>query len=383
MRQAKVDDAVEIYSQSIPKIWEYRAGANNHWRIIAEQTDIPSWNWAGAYLREYFYVRQTWFGWEHFTSGLFDTSEWQQIPFSCQSLLSSTSGWASVRRRSLREVISDQISFLADDRWRGTNTELVFLKSLHFMVLCYAHTLSFNQRKALVYAHSAIEMLDSETEPYYAIRAHDLLGTVFYTFGQYDQALQSYTRSKEIVQNVGQSAMPLTPYYGEGWAYIGKRELQKALDAFRDGYLLKYGYALHYDAARCKYGEGYTQFLQGNYEDALQTLYEALSIFCDDHFDLNSSSNQNSVVSPAMAAACSHVLAIVYEKQGNIKKALRHETQAVDWQREIEDPGQLSDMLRRAVKLNLQSFQFVDVLRYLFEFVRLRLRYRVPTICLN
>ncbi|RMG77316.1 MAG: tetratricopeptide repeat protein, partial [Chloroflexi bacterium] len=294
MRQAKVADAIEIYSQVIPKIWEYRASTNNQWRTIAEQTDIPSWNWAGAYLREYFYIRQTWFGWQHFTSGLLTTSDWQKIPFTCQSLLLSTSGWASIRTKSLRNIIADQMSFLADARWKETNTELIFLKSLHFMVLCYAHTLAFERPKALEYAHSTIKMLNPETEPYYAVRANELLGTAFYTFGQYDQALEAYAASNNIVYQVGQPAIPIASYYGEGWAYIGNRQLDNALDAFRHGHLLKSSYALYYDAARCKYGEGYVHFLQGNYEAALQALYEALSIFCDDHFDLNSSGNSNS-----------------------------------------------------------------------------------------
>ena len=378
MRQARVADAMQVYAQVLPKFWEYTTEPNNRWRRTGVSIDYPSSNWASAYLREYFYLKQTWFGWRHFTSEFLETNDRSQIPFLCQSQLISTLGWASIRKQSLSQVISKQEDFLRDVRWRQDSTESDFLKSMHFMVLSYAHTLAFHQSKAFDYAYRSIALLNPKIEPYYAIRAYDLLGTAFYTFRQYDQALDCYTKSAEIVQSIGQSARPLMQYYGDGWAYIGNRQLDNALEAFRRGYHLKAEFSLYYDAARCKYGEGYTHFLLGNYDEAVLSLYEALCVFCDDHFDLNTANDENSMVSPAMTAACSHVLALVYERRGEIREAIRYETQAVDWQRTIEDPGQLSDMLRRAIKLNRQSKRFSATIRYLMQFLLLRLRYRVP-----
>lgn len=376
MRRANVTDAMDTYTQILPNVWNYSK------ERIRDSTDLSSWNWAAVYLREYFYMRQTWFAWRDFTHGLFDSEAWAQIPLSGQSQLISTLGWASIRKTRLRDVISEQHGFLADTRWNDHDPQLAFLKALHYITLGYAYTLAFERLKALHYAQLATQQIDPEAEPFYAIRAQEILGTLFYTFGQYDQALACYANIRLIIQNVGLSASPLLPHYGEGWAYIGNQKLYNALETFRQGSLHKSGSSLYYDFARCKYGEGYTLFLLGHYDDALQSLYEALTVFCDDHFDLNERNHENSIVSPAMAAACSHVLALTHERRGDIQEALKYEVRAMNWQRAIDDPGQLSDMLRRAVKLNLKAFHLLGATKYLFEFAQLRLSYRVPTLCL-
>jgi tetratricopeptide (TPR) repeat protein len=383
IRQAKVLDAMTIYAEIIPQVQQYKAILNHPWQIISDQLIEPSWNWASVYLREYFYLRQTWADWYYFFADLFQKQNWQTISLECQSQLISTRGWASIRKRYLKEVISEQLNFLDKMKILKENQDVNLLKSMHFIVLSYAHTLSFDQSKSFKYAYQAIDLLEPSTEPYYVMRAYEILGTAFYTFGKYDEALECYYKISETIQPEHDSPNPLEPYYGRGWAYIGNRQLEYALDAFQRGFNQKLQASLYYDAARCKYGLGYTYFLLGNYLDAQQALNEALRVFCDDHFDLNTYSNRNSIVSPAMTAACLHVLALVYERCDEFEKAIKHEEQALSWQREIDDPGQLSDMLRRAIRLNLKSGRFMSIPKYIQEIVSLRLSYRIPTFCLN
>lgn len=375
VEQGQFVSALSTYNDLMPNIM---SDDQPKWLNICTDTAQPSLNGMCLYLSGYYTFTHTWQGWNHISRPIFDHSKLKSLSLCERLSLLAIRGWATIRRRSLVEIIQEQEEALELAR---SSHQLSMEAGHHHLMLCYAYTLAFEEEKSLEHGQEAQYMFEECGSKYGVLRAFEMLGTAYYTAWKYDEALSCYDQLEKLIHQIGSEAFPMLPFYGRGWSFLGLEQFEDALQCFRMGEIKKTQYGLLYDAARCVYAEGYTLFRQRDFEGALQRHHKALGVFCDDdHYSLNMYNFNQGSRSIPMMATCLHNIALIYEYQRRFYAAFREEERAVNWQRQLDDPGQSADFLRRAIYLSFRCGYWSKTLSYLSEYIRLRLKYKVPNL---
>lgn len=341
----------------------------------------PSLNWLCLYLNEFYQALMTWTGWRCLSAGIWSQTGLNQLPLPVWSRLVSAQGWSDFRRESLRRIMATQTEAL--DRLQGKG--LVFEESLHHMIISYAHQLAFHDRLSQYHVEESLARLDAQAEPYYAMRAMLMCGTMHRTFGRLEKSLEIYDKQQAIAEQVGAHDTPLSPDFARGWTYVGMGKLADAIKSFQRAVTHAQKHTLLYEEARYLNGLGYTLFRQGDYDAALQTFQRAIRVYWDENRDDFISYNLgHKTDTPYMRALCLHNVALVKEYQGgaeNLRQALKWEHSALELQRPVDDPGPLCDMLRRAIRLSRKVRNPIALGKHTLALGRLRLRYPIPVFC--
>lgn len=373
IEQGKVISALRYYRSVMPNLV---IDNTPRWSAINADYTVPSLNGLCRLLWGYYTFTQTWQAWNYIAIPIFERSALLSLPLAERLTLLAIHGWAMIRRYPLISIIREQEAALEMSRF---DNDLNWQNAHHHLILCYAYTLAFEENRALKHGLEAQHIFADLGSVYGAMRTYEMMGTAYYTAWKYDEALAYYARLEVLINQTGNEAAPMHPYYGQGWAYLGLKSYDEALRYFRIGQEMKMQHDLLYDAARCLYAEGYTRFRQGDFVGAIECHQTALKTFCDDdHYLLNLYNFGQGSRSIPMMATCLHNLALVYEYQGRFRKAFEEEKRAVEWQKQLDDPGQSADFLRRAIYLSIRSGKWNYTMGYLVAYFRLRLKYRVP-----
>lgn len=365
--------ALDAYRQVVPNLLHE---GTLRWANINPDQSVLSRNGMCRLLIPYYTLTQTWQAWRFVAQPILDEAIIHTLSPSERSILISAYGWATVRHRPLERIIDDQQTGLESCRSSGG---MLLEAAHHHLMLSYCYTLAFEKEKSFVHAQSAHDLFTDAGSVWGLMRTDEIMGTAYYTAWMYEEAHTCYARLEERIAQIGNEAAPMRPFYGRGWVYLGQKNFTAALDCFQLGQALKQQTALHYDVARCQYAEGYTRFRQKDYQGARICHETALATFCNnDHFTLNLHNFGQGSRSVAMMAACLHNLALISEYRRRFRDAFAFELRAVTRQRELHDPGQMSDFLRRGIYLSGRCGRLDYTVKLALEYLQLRRRYKVP-----
>jgi tetratricopeptide (TPR) repeat protein len=329
---------------------------------------------------EFFGLEHRWQSWLLLTAPLFKREEWNALPFAVQAQLAVLRGWAGFKRTgyTLRKTIRQQIQFLR--MWQAQPNPDVSTLAGHHLVLCFAYTLAFRFPQAREYGLQAQCLYAQTNSLYHQFRTLDMLGTLEYTAGQYDAALAWQDQAAALVHSKEQAEF-LTVDYTRGWVKIGQGRYDEAIACFQRARILREYQGLSYDSARCLYAEAYACFRKQDDPTFARTrklLRRANHIFFDDQPSKLADGTQTPLFAYPMRAACLHIDGLTLEYQRQYRSALTCFENAIGFQRKVNDPGQMSDMLRRAMYNALKCGRFDRFLVHQIAFIILRLRFRVP-----
>jgi len=369
----QIVSALDAYRRVVPNLADEGA---LRWSNADPDESVPSRNGVCRLMIPYYTLTQMWQAWRFLAQPVLNDPVFSTLCHSERSLLISAHGWATVRRRPLEHIIAEQQEALESCLESG---EMLREAAHHYLMLSYCYTLAFEKEKSFAHAQFAYDLFADSGSVWGLMRADEIMGTAYYTAWMYDEAFICYDRLEQRIAQVGDEAAPMRPFYGRGWAYLGQKNFPAALECFQAGQVLKQQSNLSYDAARCQYAEGYTRFRQEDYPGARSCHESALATFCnDDHFALNLHNFNQGSRSAAMMAACLHNLALVDEYRHRYRNAFEFELRAITRQRELHDPGQLSDFLRRGIYLSGRCGRLDYMIKFALEYLQLRGRYKVP-----
>jgi len=365
----RIVSTLEKYRQVVPNLI---VDGRLRWSNIEAEPEYPSRNGVCRLLRAYYTLTQMWPGWSFLVQPVLEPEILQTLLTFERARLISAHGWATIRRLPLPVVIARQEQALAACANPADAAH-------HHLMLCHAYTLAFEYARSLDHGRRAEAEFSATGSVWDQMRMDEILGTAYYTASKYDEALACYAHLEERIASIGAEAEPMRPFYALGWATLGQKDFVRAQAYFQSAYLQKINAGLVYDAGRSRYAEGYARFQEKDYSGARQCQEEALSIFCDnDHNVLNQHNFGQGSRSTIMIATCLHQIALIAERTHRFREAYMHERRAVAHQRDLDDPGQLADFLRRAPYHAALSGHLTHVLGYLREYIQLRLRHRVP-----
>jgi tetratricopeptide (TPR) repeat protein len=367
VRQAQVDDALPIYRRVLPNLYQYihdeREGYG--WGVLSDNPDVPSLNWTAIYLFDYCNVVRMWSAWLYIAQKVFDHPAYESLSDICKSRLISAKGMSSIGHVPYQEIIVEQQAAL--DRFALTSLE----KALHFMVMGYAYQVMLKPEETLSYLGQAVELFTDLGEPFYVIRCKGLIGSAYHRFCDYDLAIQSYDDVEAIVATVGESAEFEAMPYSLGWAYVKSGQVEKALASFQRGQRITAQRKLYYDLGQNLYGEGYVRLVLNQYDEALNALHRGLAIFRGTDEAIFQGVLDQNVISRDKTAACLYIVSMTYDRLGQWQEALTKAEEALTWQRPINSPIQLYDMVLNAAHLYRKNRRWLKALALYYESFKL------------
>lgn len=362
----------------------------------------PSLIWALVYLSEYYIETKLWHEWlallqkcfERYVGTTLSVDSIDNLrmlvisanppnPSELLSRLVSMVGWAIVNTKfySLRAVTDAQLEFLAQNQLGD------FEKGLHYILLTYT-TRKLRQRElSLHYGEQAIQALQTNIEPYHAVRARIMFASVYDYFKDYranysDIALAYYAQVEALITTTIPQLSPKKPYYSQGWTFIEINQPMKAVNRFELGMIATKETGLEIEHARNQYGlasalmqlareetivKKILRMLQKkpatkvpNREDnlrmALEHLEQARLVF-----GIRTASRD---ISPLMMVVCLHTEAIIYENfsiyEDNLAKALLKAQKGFEWLKlYVDDPVQKHNITRRLAKLYFKKKKWI------------------------
>ncbi|CAG0945702.1 hypothetical protein ANRL1_02514 [Anaerolineae bacterium] len=380
-------EALDVYHDVQREVVAFLTTPQSSWTVASSETEgHPSLSAACCLIGEFYGLENRWQAWSILAAPLFNDSVWHSLPFPMRARLMVLRGWSAFKRKgfTLNGVIRQQQHCLQE--WRQQRQADLFTIAGHHLVLCFAYTLAFRFQKARKHGQEALKLFEQTGSPYYCFKALDMMGTLEYTARQYDAATHWHQQADDLSRANLQGGM-LTTDFTRGWVLIGQggfENFDKAIARFQRAYALKEYQGLYYDAARCIYAEAYACFRLHDdpaYSASSERLKRAKHFFFE---ELRPDADADGIQTPALAypmkAACLHVEGLILEYQKQFCAALRKFESAVAFQREVNDPGQMSDMLRRAIYNAWRCRRIDRMIIYGVMFIILLLRFRVPIL---
>jgi tetratricopeptide (TPR) repeat protein len=377
-----VGEALDVYRDVQREVVAFLTTPQSLWAATSvESEDQPSLSTVCCLIGEFYGLEHRWQTWLILAAPLFKDSVWRTLPFPVRARLTVLRGWATFKRKgfTLNGITRQQWHCLRE--WRQREQTDLFTIAGHHLVLCYAYTLAFRFKKAREHGQEALKLFEQTGSPYYCFKALDVLGALEYTAGQYDAATNWHQRADDLSRATIQGGM-LTTDFTHGWVLIGQKRFDEAVTRFQRAYALKEYQGIYYDAARCIYAEAYARFRLNDdpaYSAASSCLQRAKRFFFEElRPDADADGIQTAALAYPMKAACLHVEGLILEYQKQFCAALRKFEAAIAFQREVNDPGQMSDMLRRAIYNAWRCRRLDRMVVHGVMFLLLLLRFRVP-----
>lgn len=382
--EGAIGDALDVYHDIQREVVAFLTTPQSSWAFASIETEgHPSLSAACCLIGEFYGLENRWQAWLILAAPLFNDSVWRTLSFPVRARLMVLRGWAAFKRKgfTLNGVVRQQQHCLQE--WRQQRQADLFTIAGHHLVLCFAYTLAFRFKKARQQGQEALRLFEQTGSPYYCFKALDMMGTLEYTAGQYDAATQWHQQADDLSRATLQGGM-LTTDFTRGWVLIGQQSFREAVTRFQRAYALKEYQGIYYDAARCIYAEAYAYFRMHDdpaYSASSGRLKRAKHFFFEElRPDADADGIQTLALAYPMKAACLHVEGLILEYQKQFCAALRKFESAVAFQREVNDPGQMSDMLRRAIYNAWRCHRIDRMVIYGVMFLILLLRFRVPIL---
>jgi len=379
-----VGDALDVVHDVQREAISFLTTPRSSWAVtFLEQPNQPSLSVTCCLLGEFHGLENRWQTWQVLATPLFDGAAWHTLPFTLQARLTVLKGWASFKRKgfTLNGIIRQQRRCVRE--WQNQAQQDVFTLAGHQLVLCFAYTLAFHFEKARAHGIEALRLYEESESPYYCFKALDMLGTLEYTAGQYDAATAWHEQADNLSRSTLQGGL-LTTDFTRGWVLIGQKRYSEAIVRFRQAHALKEYQGMGYDAARCRYSEAYARFRQHDdpaYTASSRLLRQAKHFFFEAlQPDATADGIQTATLAYPMKAACLHIEGLTLEYQKQHCPALKKFESAVAFQREVNDPEQMSDMRRRALWNAIRCGRLDRAIVHGLALLILRLRFRVPVL---
>jgi len=364
MRRAHVGKALKLYEELLSNDFE-RYFRDSIWGI-EDSHETPSLNWALVYLGEYFMKIKVWTQWRHLSEFVFP--HYETLTDICKSRLISIQGWALISAKGFRS----QDVALAQRELLDTLSITSFEEGLHHIILSHIHKLLRHPKEALKHGHAAVDCFSLDQEPFYTMRSTEFLAASYYFFHKdfqgYDKkAIEIYQQVHIMADTIGKEAETEKPYYSQGWTYLETGNLEQASECFISARIIAMRHNLKFDRAYTQYGEAYLLTLSNHPEAAIQILKQALDVFWGSTDDVVSSKQFKEQVSILMTGICLHVLALTYERIGNLDDALMQEKKALQWLRQMDMPVYLDNTIQHLTKLYWKNGLWLSSIRYSVE----------------
>lgn len=378
----RVGDALDVYRDVQREAVTFLTTAQSSWRVIvSESPQQPSLAGACALMGEFYGLENRWQAWLVLAEPLFDRAVWHTLPFPVRARLTALRGWAGFKRKgfTLNGIAQDQWCYLR--AWRRQAQQDSFTIADHHLVLCFAYTLAFRPKKARHHGQTALHLFQQIGSPYACFKALGMLGTLDYTDKKYSAAAQWHDQADALSHTVIQGGM-LTTDYTRGWVLIGQKCYDQAVLHFQRAHDLNEYQGMDYDAARCIYAESYARFRLHDdpaYTASKKRLQQAKRFFFE-ALQPDPDGIQAPTYAYPMKAACLHIDGLIFEYQEQFSAALCKLENAIAFQREVNDPGQMSDMRRRALYNAWRCRRIDRMIIHGVMFLILLLRFRVPVL---
>lgn len=411
MRQGYIQASVRLYRELLNESPQMaRRLTGDGWPTQPEADhDLMSVGWGLVMITEYSYETSTWYRWyELFDAylkhtlvdiGAFsddielahavienavDASESHQ---RWVSQFITSMGWALAIMHKARFT---DIQQLQDAAFRRLDALTDFERGLHALLLTHIHMKLRQRDKALRYGQLALDAFPFKQEPYYYLRAWEMLASVYDYFKDLNQqyaakAVQMYTNIIQRVSGSMTHLVPKLPYYSLGWAYLETKQFSAALTAFKRGKRIGQEYNLPYQVERNRYGIASTILNRCKARDwdeaaitlAIEELQQARQYFglMQDYVRAQ----------PLMMGVCLHTEAIIYQympapsaddDKHNLEQALQKANYALMWVQSANALVQMHNVYRRLIHLNYRAKHWWLVLQYLVYDIMLRFQIR-------
>ncbi|MBE9229937.1 CHAT domain-containing protein [Phormidium sp. LEGE 05292] len=171
-----------------------------------------------------------------------------------------------------------------------------------------------------------------------AANLHNDIGGIYYTLGQYDQALSAYKKGLKIIQLLGARPSESATLNNIGLVYDRLGQYTQALNFYQQSLIIKQEIGERAGAANTLTNIGIVYDRQANYSQALEYLQKSLAI-------------RQSIGDRSGEAITFNSIAVVYQNNGQYQKAWETYQRALAIQREIGD--------RPAERLTLSNIAFL------------------------
>lgn len=366
IRQARISEAMHAYHYLHERrLGRYFAHGPEPW-VLIDEPQYPSMAWACIYLCEFYIMqRGRWLEWDDLASDVLKHADFATLPLQCRSRLIITKGWADVHLAGsgLQQNAEQQIRILAElEQHEG----LVFEEMLHHRLLGYLYQQLRQPEKAFFHLDRASELVDAKKEPFYNLRIKEIRATTLYYFKDFEsnyniQAIDIYLEILDVAETWDEPLEMSRQAYNLGWAYGEQTDFEKASLYFRRGLHTARKSNLDYERALNLYGEGFVCLSERYFDEALELLQEASSVF-------------DELEAPLMTAMCLQLESAALQRLGQFEIAIDCALRALASQRIIDNPIQLYHTLRRILKLYAKKKDWRAFRRYFPEYICLKLR---------
>lgn len=331
------------------------------WRLALDEA-IPSINWICIYFGEYLMFHSDFMSeWLQLIEFTKSHPDFMQLPAHhvAQITQHHTPNIPGIKNEQVVSILTESL-----------NTEGLSAadKGIHHMFIGLAWMRIRNEGFAFEHIQRALDYLDLETEPFYAIIAQEQIGTISYFLNQgredyHHKAIENDLYVEQLACEVNDGIDFTHQAYNLGWIYAELEEAETARYHFERGYQNALDTDDMMRQGKYAYGIGYTYFLQDKYYDAVDAFDYALSVL-PGRSTIHTAATLN-----LMSSAYLHL---------DLDLALQHNQTALANLRTIDSPVQMNHAYERFCQIYRKKKRPAETIYWWLHLLHHKWKHRLP-----